>query len=302
MVPPPKFKDSKHFSKTSGKDSWYCSVCTPAERAQKESMTRADAVRHERTRAHTRLVEKLIEKEFWDTTPDYSGWNEALEGCTSWDHFSRADKMPDFIPFWRDGVTAAERGEEIGKMEDFLERLDHDIRKRVGLVDDQWGGDIGLNMWGDSPAPNAWGAQEQQKPLMRAKEWGRGKADWDAPDTGEGWGEVDGWPLWTVGDGWGVPADNDPWAAADETGWGARATDWGVSTATESSRKDDTGTTERAQGDVVDRELWTFAETVAKQDQMSPARKERLRRFFKLPTEEKIRQIQEAARILHTQS
>ncbi|KAH9937066.1 uncharacterized protein B0H18DRAFT_950047 [Fomitopsis serialis] len=201
MVPPPKLKDAEYFSKTGGK-GWYCKLCTPAERAEAESMT-------------------------------------PLESCTSWDHYYRDDKMPDYIPFWRDGVMAAERGEQVGKMEDFLERLDHNIRKRVGLVDDEWGGDIGLNMWGGSPAPNAWGVQKQQKPPMRPKQWGANEANWDVPDIGEGWGQVDSWPLWTADDGWGVPADSDPWAAADEAGMGARATDWGVSTATESSRKDE---------------------------------------------------------------
>ncbi|KZT72778.1 hypothetical protein DAEQUDRAFT_808763 [Daedalea quercina L-15889] len=301
MVPQPKFKEPKHFSKTKDKGSWYCNVCAAPERANQESMTRADAVRHERTRAHTRLVERQQQQEAWQPAVDYSGWEAPAEWYTSWDASSRVDKMPDYIPFWRDGVMAAERGEQVGKLEDFLEQFERNIRQR-NSKDGQWGHDIGLNMWGGSPALDAWGVKKQAKPAWKTEQWDGPETGWGIADTGAGWGIPDAGDDWNAVDtgSWGVPADADPWAIADETGWGAREADWGVSTATESSRKGDSSAANKVHGDVSDRDLRTFMEKIVLQEHASPARREQMRKFSELSTEDKIRQIQDAARVLRS--
>ncbi|TFY55669.1 hypothetical protein EVJ58_g8097, partial [Rhodofomes roseus] len=197
MVPSPKFKNTQHFSKATGKDRWSCNICTPAERAEQESMTRADAVRHERTRAHTRLVEKAEPDEWAPGYVDTSGWAKAFEWFTSWEGTARADKMPDYIPFWRDGVLAAERGEEVGKMEEFLHRLDREIHRRNPGISGPWGRKPGLDVWGDSPArpaPNAWGSKKQKLP-QKTGQWETDEAAW-----GPVWG-ADHWSV-SAGD-WG---------------------------------------------------------------------------------------------------
>lgn len=273
--------DFSKVTSESGEGTWYCNVCTSPERAVHEAMSRADAQCHERSYAHTRQVKIKAEKDMqaWLPRGDAAAWDVPEDYNTSWDSWGRVDKMSDYIPFWRDGVQAAERGEKVAKMEDFLERLDREIRERNRSAN-QWGKDLGLDMWGGGgPTPNAWGAQHQEKPTWEAAEkWDGPESGWGDSGVGNGWG-VPGGDAWADdAGGWGVVPDKES-SGPDQTGWGVPECDWGEwgpSTATESSGKLGSAPADKARGD---NDLCMFVEKVAQEEAASPAKRERLRKF-----------------------
>ena len=242
-------------------------------------MSRADAQCHERSYAHTRQVKIQADKatQAWFPRGDAAAWNVPEDHNTAWDSWGRVDKMSDYIPFWRDGVQAAERGESVAKMEDFMDRLDREIRERNRSAN-QWGKDVGLDMWGGAPMPatNAWGAQHQDKPTWEvAEKWDGPESGWGDSGVGNGWG-AGGGDTWDDAGGWGVVPDKepsipDPWGPP-QCDWGA----WGVSTATESSGKLDSTSPEKTRRD---NSLCMFVEKVVQEEAASPAKRERLRQF-----------------------
>lgn len=274
------------FSKATvdpGDDTWCCNICPPPKPAVQKGMSRTDVQCHEQSYAHIRQVKIQAEKDMQSWLPlggDPASWDIPEDQNTSWDSWGRVDKMCDYIPFWRDGVQAAERGEKVAKMEDFLERLDREIRERNRSAN-QWGKDLGLDMWGGAaPVPNAWGAQHQEKPSWEATE------QWDGPESGwgdsagaaNGWGVAGGDTWHDDAGGWGVVPDKEP-SGPDPTGWGVPEGDWGgwgVSTATESSGKPGPTSADKHRGD---KHLWMFVEKVVQEEAASPAKRERLRVF-----------------------
>lgn len=264
------------FSKATvdpSQDTWYCNICTPHKGAAQKAMSRTDVQCHEQSYAHKRQAKLQAEKEVQAWLPpggDAAAWDIPEDQNTAWDIYGRVDKMSDYIPFWRDGIQAAERGEEVAKMEDFMERLDREIRERNRSANtNQWGKDLGLDMWGGGDtSPNAWGAQDQEKPSWEAAE------QWDGPESG--WGDssvANGWAVaggdaWDNAGGWGVVPDKEPMSGPDPTGW--------ASTATESSGKPQSPSADKSHDDD---NLGVFVEKVVQEEAASPAKSEQLRKF-----------------------
>ncbi|PCH33756.1 hypothetical protein WOLCODRAFT_160324 [Wolfiporia cocos MD-104 SS10] len=176
-----EFNNRHHFTHKDGQ--WYCNVCAGVSR---EPMSTATAVQHERSRAHATHVQ---EHNHFNPQPNDSGWKaeaapSPLFDLKEWEKQGRVDSLKDFVPFWREGVMAAERGEEAGRMEDYFARVDEQWNKRRAEQEaGGWGGDLGVEIWG-----------------------------------GDGWGDAPAWD--TAGWGWDGAADKpDRWGAG-KAGWG----------------------------------------------------------------------------------
>ena len=149
----------------------------------------------------------------WNEEADNTAWFQpkSLFGdYKAWDQQERVDRLDEFIPFWRDNMYAAERGEEMKKYADFLDR--------IYAEEARWTGCTKAHPWG---VPE----EERRGSVQDKAGWG------DAADGG--WGKVDD-GLWVRvnssepvldeaakpegdenGDGWGIKDwedSYDPWA------------------------------------------------------------------------------------------
>lgn len=149
-----------------------------------QSMTLQEALSHERDSLdHARNVD---DREMWD--PPQGSWVmpeedpqltiAELKERTRQVH---VDQVRDMVPFWIQGVAAAEKG-ETHRLEEFLDTLAAQDRWGISGIDDPWGPSIGP--W---PADHPWGEV--------------------VPKVGKVGNEAEPTP-------WGK-ASNDPW------GWGA---------------------------------------------------------------------------------
>ena len=102
-------------------------------------------MRHEKSCGHLGNVE---ERNAWDMNVDADAWAESSP-TGLFDKFGErmefVDQLRDFIPFWRDTIEAAKRGETL-RFEDFLENV-----RRNNADRDGWGG------WGATTTPADWG-------------------------------------------------------------------------------------------------------------------------------------------------
>jgi hypothetical protein len=140
--------------------------------------------------------------ELWQGKGDDSAWFQPAERLSEdkvGEHQSRVDRLKDLVPFWRNNVDAAERGEPMAKYADFLDR--------VFTEEDEW------------TAGDSWGAA--------GANWGMPKNEWGALNGG-GWdsGNHDGWGPVDDG-GWVAPeaVKADEWATNNDkdAGWGDQA-------------------------------------------------------------------------------
>lgn len=129
----------------------------------------------------------------WNQAVDQSGWqveDTSYLDSKTLEHQGHAGGVDALIPFWIQGVNAAENGEEVQKMEQFYDKVDaHDDsswypERKLGA---EWG--CTANEWGESGAAANWTA---------AAETG----GWGASPDLSGWGgSPDGQPQWEEG-GW----------------------------------------------------------------------------------------------------
>ncbi|TDL28595.1 hypothetical protein BD410DRAFT_232962 [Rickenella mellea] len=115
-------------------------------------MTLAAAQRHELSASHGEKVEGVS---MWEPQPDFNAWMDATTSrveSSPWalqefDKRRHVDALKDSIPFWREQIEAADRGVEIPRWEDFLERFSAKENGGGGWDDwgtgGGWGADIG---------------------------------------------------------------------------------------------------------------------------------------------------------------
>lgn len=253
-------------------------------------MTVADAALHSRSTEHKRHRAKLEPKvDTWKQ--DDSGWYVDItpdpEHQRAWEQQGRVDQLKDMIPFWLEGVMAAERGEEAGRMEEFLERLEEQWKglNEWGLpADDGWGHDTGENVWGVNnwaAAHEAWmpGAtwdipeEPQEEPVQSV--WGKQASGWDQPN--QAWGEQ--------ASGWDQP----------DQAWGA-STPWSDKSGTERETKSRPRRTHNGEN----REAWQFVERVATKVEANAEQRQRMHQFFEMPTQQKVQKIRDVIRSLQS--
>ncbi|CCM05179.1 uncharacterized protein FIBRA_07388 [Fibroporia radiculosa] len=236
-------------------------------------MSGSDALLHERSHAHARKVARHESLE-WQPA-DLSGWNPEstpYDDLQKWERQGRVDRLRDLIPFWQDGVLAAERGEEAGRMEEFLERLEDEWNRTDGYCgqdgNDGWGRDTGEEVWGGG---DIWGVQTGEggrqvlvtpQRQQNYSEWGPGERDW-------------GVSLPSISD---IPLQSGNFPRQDVQSAKARDS--------------------RTKDQILDRDRWTFVETVAKKEAASVERTRHMHKFYDLPTDRKVREIRQLIRFL----
>lgn len=234
-------------------------------------MTLRSAQHHERHSAEHARNATEAERRIWANSPDPAAWTIPLkhdppltaEEVKMRESRVHVDLVQDMVPFWIRGVEAAEKGEVL-RLEHFLETLQD--------ASDSW--------VGASPRTH---------------------------DFTQGWENA-----WTARD------DN----AADD-GWGAvNAGEWGISDG--SMRRRETPRRKRKHGafeakrqrggggpssgrghrrSAKDRQhiqsnAYAFVEDVARQEAADEERKRRMHHFFDMPTDEKVKKIDEVIRDL----
>ncbi|EMD42164.1 hypothetical protein CERSUDRAFT_110700 [Gelatoporia subvermispora B] len=319
----PPFKNSAHFTRTSAGGGWYCNLCTSALRAKNESMTAASAMQHERySKLHARRVNEE-ESRAW--RPNGTGWKDdwRLNGDSGWGApvtnsawyiDPSVEKLKGFITFWRDGITAEERGEPPGSFEHFFDNLEAAIKQKERELDEElrekrkkpspknpwtknqpaWGADVGRGTWGmksDRAASN------------ENDGWGDGVQRWEEDHASRAenrWGgdnNVNPWMFDGAQGGWGDPtpapaeARNEP---EQVQGWGQ----WGQSIPWDATSAPDED--QVMEDNAPDREQFTFVERIARQRAVNAAQKQRMHQFIRMPTEAKVQKIVEMARYLHS--
>jgi len=193
------------------------------------------------------------------------------------------DQVRDMVPFWMKGVEAAEKGEVL-RLEDFLEKLASEDRWGVADVDDPWGPSIGP--W---PADHPWGAAV---PGGQADPWDK------VSDNNHPWGTVD--------DPWGKVAE---WAGDEDSTLSMHVY------RSVSHHKEDRRWNKSAHGKGKDlgkrhkgrdhdkhglQDPHRFVEDIARQQAVDAERKRRMHDFYEMPTQDKVKKIEEMVRNLRT--
>lgn len=285
----PAFMKKQHFSPVKGhlgQDGWYCKICTIEERAYLECMTGRAAIEHERTHEHARKLAKRelaetaewLEQQAnpWVAKPVELDKSAPFESLRSFENMDHVDKLRDLVPFWRDGVMAAERGEEAGRMEDFLERLEEEWKRSHAWGksgDDGWGMDTGAELWGftagwDVPANNqgartpAWGAQQKKR-------------------DDQGWAPV--------GAAWVMSSEtaSEKMSVSSHGGQRRNIPSWSARRGKQAKDRS---------RDVPEGEDWKFVETVAQKEAATAEQTKRMHEFFEMPTQTKLQKIEEIIR------
>lgn len=184
------------------------------------------------------------------------------------------DLTPNLISFWRRGLEAAQRGEEAESMQEFLVKVEEELQSSQGP-------------WGSSPVEDdGWG-------------WGSPAEDWTpAPDV---WASV-----------WGTPVAQVPQVHHRNRRKG--------SSITSMHQEGTIPGRDRAHVDDNEDDATSFVENFLQHHTVDARRRERMRIFyevchtfitynfrllrrniFKMPTEQKLRKIQEVIRDLRGQ-
>jgi hypothetical protein len=185
-----------------------------------------------------------------------------------------ADLSPNLVSFWRRGLAAAERGEEAESMQEFLDKLEEELAES------------GQGHWGSSPVEDGgWG-------------WGTPAEDWTpTPD------------VWASA--WGTPV------AQVSTKVQVHHRREGSSSITSMHQEGTVPDRDDAHDDVNEDDAASFVENFLQHHAVDARRRETMRSFyevrrtfmtcsfhllrrhiFKMPTEQKIRKIQEVIRDL----
>ncbi|KAK7694797.1 hypothetical protein QCA50_001985 [Cerrena zonata] len=217
-------------------------------------------------------------------SPYDSGFNPSIAQVRVYEHQSRVDRLRDVVPFWRDGVAAAEAGEETGKWEEFYKKLDEqptvDDNNWPTAMDDPWGWTVdpkkdGEDPWA-TPAKDAWNAPT---PTWG---WGEPPAEPEHPQPAGGWGDL--CPLLS-------PTPSLKPISQPKSNHFENSDAWSKQSRNKHQQKN---------GGVNPRKLRSFVDKLVRDDHASPERKELLHQFCVLPTEEKVKKIQEVANFLRS--
>ncbi len=135
-------------------------------------MTIKQAITHESSAQHSSRAEayglqatsSAIRK---PTSDILSSLRRAEQERSHW-----TDLSPNLVSFWRRGLVAAERGEEAESMHDFLDKLEEELQSSQGhwgsspVEDDGWGWRTPAEDWTPDPDvwASAWGTPVAQVP------------------------------------------------------------------------------------------------------------------------------------------
>ncbi|KZP10537.1 hypothetical protein FIBSPDRAFT_1051268 [Athelia psychrophila] len=296
------FEKPRFFDRV-GQDGWFCNVCTLSHEGCQPPMTTSAAMAHERDSSEHAHNASAVE--MWNAQPnDAWGAVPEVDRPTTYDELrartqrSEFDQVRDMVPFWQKGVEAAERGEVL-RLEEFLDKLAAEDRWGVADINDPWGPSVGpwptervpealANAW-EEPAADGWGQNG-------GNAWAEGvHGGWGEPAQ-DGWGKADDWGTWNEG-GCAKPKHQwdkvAGWAADEESTLSAQASRASPrqSSPHKSGRKIKKG--QKALGDP-----HSFVEEIARQQDVDVERKRRMHDFCEMPTQDKVKKIEEMVRSL----
>jgi len=225
------------------------------------------------------------------TGPEHRLTSERLR---HWGMFTHIDHVFDLVPFWRQAVDAAERGEEL-RLEEFLDKMEEGGGWRT--TNDVW---------------NLLGArQKTPRSVSDATQM-----CWDEQD--QGWGIQEEWGMAKHGSeerciaedkGWGTA---EPWAMAEHN-----SDEWGITGAwpPEQESQPHVGVSEDLR---VGDDVGEFVDEIARRRAASEEHRRQMHRFFQvrsdcsllfgpltsycfqMPTEQKVQAIQAIIKFLRT--
>lgn len=176
-----------------------------------------------------------------------------LESSRVWQIQDRVDRLQDIIPFWRKNVYAAEQGEDMERLGDFLDKLHEEEQRWI------WGSSEDNAGWGATGDDGGWGMRD-------GADWvGADQGNWDGAD-GAGWGTHD----WI--------GREDPWAVGE-----VKQTEWNVAVDGAGERHSDKtarNSGSRSSGEMGGDDLSSFVSKVAHRERASPSRKRTMQQFY----------------------
>ncbi|KAH7912585.1 hypothetical protein BJ138DRAFT_1004067, partial [Hygrophoropsis aurantiaca] len=266
------------FSRKSRGRGWSCTLCLPKYIGQFDFPTLRAALNHEHSSPeHARHVSEF---NWWKQPAGESGWETGdappltFEGLRVWEKQTHVDHVFDLVPFWQRAIDAAERGEVL-RLEDFLEKMEGDGGWRT--ADDVW------NMMDPWSGPG--------KGKRPEGEWGQVE-QWAKPDDG-GWADNGDWAT----------DHNDQLSLRQDNGTGSDPhQEWDTGWRTHHQQPDSSPPIHKPEiSQDIDLRNYKhiFVEDIARQEAADEARTRRMHRFFEMPTEQKLKKIQEMIRYLH---
>lgn len=220
-------------------------------------------------------VAKLFEGISWNPV-DISGWvappKVSTPNVKGWEVQDRVDRLHLLVPYWREGVEVALSGGEPKKMEEFYQGHPDDDDS----MDGGWGGNLGENVWASLPNLEGWGPSA--RPTQKTGRITPGDTIAKAVGTGGAWGASS--PLRNVAE---APASNRTPGSSGERG--------------------DQDRMNSIHSQPIDEDnSWKFVEKVAQREEASPERKQSMYQFYTMPTENKVKKIQEVVEFLRVHS
>jgi len=178
--------------------------------------------------------------------------------------------------------VAAEEGHETIRFEDFFRKLDEEEEKDGwGLDADGWGKDVGADVWGPPVNPDIWNAKPDATPWGPPVEPRRPNWTKTWPTADDRVIQVD---LLDVEPSDKTPGSDDAWKASSQ----GRPFDDSPNLAPPHTPK---------KGD-----SWNFVENVARSEEATPERTEGMHQFYEMPTQDKVKKIQELVSFLRVHS
>ncbi|KAA1467913.1 hypothetical protein DENSPDRAFT_877691 [Dentipellis sp. KUC8613] len=269
-----KLSKPEHFT-DNGRGRYYCNVCTAEDDAQRKSMTIVQATNHERTPEHIHNVESDNDNA-WVSPADPQAWElgsnpwAATHDSFDWGKAPEKSKDPT-------DIKIREKQEWIEMCPDLVAFW------QKGVVAANNGGEVD-SMQEFLERLEVERAERQR--ALEAGEWGPVAVnnDWGWSPPNDDWGRQDqpskGW-------GWALPND-DAWDAAGQDGWGLPEEKPPADRASE--------ITDEA---IANADRSSFVDKFAQCRSLSATRREKMRAFFDMPTQQKVAEIQEVIRYLH---
>ncbi|KAK7059103.1 hypothetical protein VNI00_001728 [Paramarasmius palmivorus] len=149
-------------------------------------MNAAQALFHETTSQHAHNLEQQQHSNWWNPVQTtWESWNQPIEddppltkdAMKEREHRYFADQVDDIVPFWIQGVEAAERGGQVSKLSEFLESLENRHNSNV------WPPHV-HNPWQNPGSRSIIGGRAHgwEQGSLEDHGWGLLRVDWGSQD------------------------------------------------------------------------------------------------------------------------
>ncbi|KAI0788532.1 hypothetical protein C8Q75DRAFT_807743 [Abortiporus biennis] len=234
-----------------------------------KSPTRSKRPKTKSKKAHAQATQNravTFESGCWEPVDLYA-WEPAPKptpaNFKAWEQQTRVDRLHLFVPYWREGIVAADEGRDPPTMEQFfIQYPDPDEEYRSWPV---------VSGWQNADDNEGWG---------------------NANDNDDGWGVAEADNIWAkeaVNDdaenGWGDVPEYSGWGIAKNDGWPQEDMKQPAVLQNEPVRSDETSRSDPWKDELRTQTLYhedpySFVEDIARREAASPERKEFMHRFY----------------------